>query len=145
MILSSGPWIVHKTDTDIYHYLQVIVLFDVRIITGHKPILQRLCFYMCLLVIWGWGMYSRVCVHVAQMIQIMITCSVLLVFVGKFNGWPTTFGPSKASGIDGNDSVAFKHNTDGALMISFSVVDEVPDELAQLGVLGVLMKVPSIF
>ena len=51
MILSSGPWIVHKTDTDIYHYLHVIVLFDVRIITAHKQILQRLCFYMCLLVI----------------------------------------------------------------------------------------------
>ena len=64
----------------------------------------------------------------------MITCSVLLVFVGKFNWWPTTFGPSKASGIDGNDSVVFEDNTDGSLMISFSAVDEVPDELAPLGV-----------
>ena len=145
MILSSGPWIVHKTDTDIYHYLHVIVLFDVRIITAHKQILQRLCFYMCLLVIWGWGMYSRVCVHVAQRIQIVITCSVLLVFVGKFNGWPTIFGPSKAGGIDGNDSVVFKHNADGALMISFSVVDEVPNELASLSVVGVSMEVPSTF
>ena len=83
--------------------------------------------------------------HVTQRIQIVITCSVLLVFVGKFNGWPTTFGPSKASGIDGNDSVVFKHNADGALMISFSVVDEVPDEFASLGIVGVSMEVPSIF
>ena len=90
-------------------------------------------------------MYSRVCVHVAQRIQKVITCSVLLVFVGKFDGWPTTFRPSRAGGIDGNDSVVFKHNADGALMISFSVVDKVPDEPAPLGVVGVLMKVPSIF
>ena len=83
--------------------------------------------------------------HVAQRIQIVITCSVLLVFVGKFNGWPTIFGPSKAGGIDSNDCVVFKHNADGALMISFSVVDEVPDKLAPLSIVGVLMKVPSIF
>ena len=30
-------------------------------------------------------------------------------------------------------------------MISFSIVDEVPDEPAPLGVVGVSMKVPSIF
>ena len=83
--------------------------------------------------------------HVAQRIQIVITCSVLLVFVGKFNEWPTIFGPSKAGGIDGNDSVVLKHNADGALMISFSVVDKVPNKLAPLGVVGVSMKVLSIF
>ena len=75
----------------------------------------------------------------------VITCSVLLVFVGKFDWWPTTFGPSKAGGIDGNDSVVFEHNADGALMISFSIVDEVPDEPAPLSIVGVSMKVPSIF